>query len=311
LTSPAQLLLDNHRELSRFAMQLFIRSKSKARSSLNSYLDPAQAAGFFDKGYLVLPKLFTDEEVAAINAAVDRAWADRSIYNNLTISAYAGTERYTETYLRYVDLDARNSRYKLNHLYLYDPRVFHLLYSEKLYGVLAELLQDKPVVFNGLNMEQGTEQPMHLDTFYMPPRAPNQMVATWIALEDIHPDSGPLNYVPKSHHIPPYRFSHGEIWAKQDELPAFYAYIDRELSDRRMAVETFCPKKGDVFIWHAQLYHGGGVINNRSLSRRSMVNHFWTYSDYRDDVVEVRQGKFMLRQDRMFVASNFLARPAV
>src|SRR4029077_402352 len=135
-----------------------------------------------------------------------------------------------ETYLRHVDRDARNFGYKLNHLYLYDPRVLDLLYTEKLYSVLAELLRDKPVVFNGLNMERGTEQRMHIDTFYMPPRTPNKMVATWIALEDIHPDSGPLGYVPKSHHIPAYRFSHGEIWAKHEEMPAFDAYYDKELA---------------------------------------------------------------------------------
>ena len=289
-------------------MQLFRRSKP-TRPSSNGHLDAAKVSFFFENGYLVLPKLFNDEEVAAINGAVDRAWADRSIYNNLTISAYTGTENYTETYLRYVDRDARNFRYKLNHLYLYEPRVLDLLYSEKLYSVLAELLQDKPVVFNGLNMEHGTEQRMHIDTFYMPPRTFGKMVASWIALEDIHPDSGPLTYVPKSNQIPAYRFSHGEIWAKQEEMPAFDEYYGEELANRRLKSETFSPKKGDVFIWHAQLYHGGGAINNRSLTRKSMVNHFWSYEDYRDEAIEIRPGKYMIRHDRMFVAPNFVDSP--
>ena len=292
-------------------MHLFPLSKRKTQSCVNGQLNSAKVASFFDNGYLILPKLFNDEEVAVINAAVDRAWKDRSIYNNLTISAYTGTERWTETYLRNVDPEARNFRYKLNHLYLYDPHVFDLLYSQKLYTILSQLLQDKPVVFNGLNMEHGTEQRMHLDTFYMPPRTFGKLVATWIALEDIDPDAGPLTYVPRSNHIPAYRFSHGEIWAKHEELPAFDAYYDKELADRGLTEENFCPKKGDVLIWHAQLYHGGGAVKNRSLSRRSMVNHFWTYTDYRNDSVEVRPGKFMLRQDRMFVAPNFVERPAV
>ena len=162
-------------------MQLFARNKSKIANS-NGSLREDQVSAFFENGYLILPKLFSDEEVAAINGAVNRAWADSSIYNNLTISAYTGTARLTETYVRHVDRDARNFGYKLNHLYLYDPRVLDLLYAEKLYSVLAELLRDKPVVFNGLNMEHGTEQRMHIDTFYMPPRTPNKMVATWIAL---------------------------------------------------------------------------------------------------------------------------------
>src|SRR3954468_1651206 len=179
-------------------MSFFGRAKhSTTADTVHRRLTDQQVSSFSENGYLVLPKLFNDEEVAAINAAVDRAWADRSIYNNLTISAYTGTEKYTETYLRYVDRDARNVRYKLNHLYLYEPRVLDLLYCEKLYGVLADLLQAKPLLFNGLNMEYGTEQRMHIDTFYMPPRTFGKMVASWIALEDIHPDSGPLSYVAK------------------------------------------------------------------------------------------------------------------
>jgi ectoine hydroxylase-related dioxygenase (phytanoyl-CoA dioxygenase family) len=291
-------------------MQLFARAKREAASRGNGTLDPEKISFFFENGYLVLPKLFSHDEVAAINAAVDRAWADRSIYNNLTISAYTGTPDYIETYLRNVDPCARQFRHKLNHLYLYDWRVFDLIYSDKLQFVLAELLQAKPLLFNGLNMEQGTEQRMHIDTFYMPPRTFGKMVATWLALEDIHPDSGPLSYYPKSNHIPAYKFSHGEIWAKQDEMPAFDTYYDQELGNRGLKAEGFCPNKGDVFIWHAQLYHGGGKINNTALTRRSMVNHFWTYDDYREDAIEVRPGKYMLRNDRMFVAGNFVDRRA-
>jgi len=291
-------------------MQLFARSEKKAPPPRRATLKDEQLSFFFENGYLVLPKLFTDDEVAAVNAAVDRAWADRSIYNNLTISAYTGSPKYAETYLRHVDADARQFQHKLNHLYLYDPRVLDLLYSDKLHAVLAELLKAPPLLFNGLNMEHGTEQRLHIDTFYMPPRTFGKMVATWLALEDIHPDSGPLRYYRKSNQIPAYKFSHGGIWAVPDEMPAFDAYYDEELAQRGLQAEEFCPKKGDVFIWHAQLYHGGGRINDRALTRRSMVNHFWTRDDYREDAIEVRSGKFMLRNDRMFVAPNFVERPS-
>jgi phytanoyl-CoA hydroxylase len=295
-------------------MRLFTRSEKQAPSQpeptrLKSAVSADQLSSFFENGYLVLPKLFTDEEVEAVKAAVDRAWTDRSIYNNLTVSAFTGTARYIETYLRNVDPEARQFQHKLNHLYLYDPRVLDLLFEDKLHRVLAELLQATPLLFNGLNMEHGTEQRMHIDTFYMPPRTFGKMVATWLALEDIHPDSGPLSYYPKSNQIPAYKFSHGEIWAVQDEMPAFDAYYDKELAARGLQQESFSPQKGDVFIWHAQLYHGGGKINNRALTRRSMVNHFWTREDYPEGAIEVRPGKYMLRQDRMFVAGNFVERP--
>lgn len=291
-------------------MSLFARASNAGPATGHRNLADDQVSSFFENGYLILPKLFSDEEVAAVNAAVDRAWSDRSIYNNLTVSAYTGTSNYIETYLRNVDPAARQFQHKLNHLYLYDPRVLDLLYSDKLYAILAELLEGTPLLFNGLNMAHGTEQRMHIDTFYMPPRTFGKMVATWLALEDIHPDSGPLSYYPKSNQIPAYKFSHGGIWAVQDEMPAFDAYYDKELASRGLKSDGFCPRKGDVFIWHAQLYHGGGKINNRELTRQSMVNHFWTLEDYPEAAVEIRPGKFMLRNDRMFVAPNFIERPA-
>jgi phytanoyl-CoA hydroxylase len=173
-----------------------------------SILSDGQASFFSDNGYLVLPKLYTEDEVDAVKEAVDRAWADRSIYNNLTISAFTGTSKYIETYLRNCDPAARQFQHKLNHLYLYDALVLDLLMADKLQNALAQLLDATPLMFNGLNMEHGTEQRMHIDTFYMPPRTFGKMVATWLALEDIHPDSGPLSYYAKSNHITPYKFSH-------------------------------------------------------------------------------------------------------
>jgi phytanoyl-CoA hydroxylase len=291
-------------------MKFFSRTEPETKPVEKPALDAKDVSFFFENGYLVIPKLFSDEEVAAINAAVDRAWADRSIYNNLTVSAFTGTAKYTETYLRNCDPTAREFRHKLNHLYLYDARVLDLLMADKLQKALAQLLDATPLLFNGLNMEHGTEQRMHIDTFYMPPKTFGKMVATWLALEDIHPDSGPLFYYSKSNHIPPYRFSHGEIWALHEEMPAFDAYYDQELNRLGLKPEGFCPKKGDLFVWHAQLYHGGGEIKNRALTRRSMVNHFWTMEDYREQAVEVRPGKFVLWNKHMFVSPVFVDRPS-
>jgi ectoine hydroxylase-related dioxygenase (phytanoyl-CoA dioxygenase family) len=273
-------------------------------------LTDKQVKSFFDNGYLVLPKFYTDDEVELVNRAVDRAWSDRSIYNNLTISAFTGTARYTESYLRKIDPSARQFRHKLNFLYLYDAAVLHLLLSDKLQNALARLLDGTPFLFNGLNMEHGTEQRYHIDTFYMPPRTFGKMVATWMALEDIHPDSGPLQYYPGSHLIPPYRFSHGEIWAKSEEMANFDRYYEPELAKRGLKSEQFFPKKGDMFIWHAQLYHGGGKINNRALTRKSMVNHFWTVEDYPEQALEVMPGKYVQKQQNMFVATEFTEQPA-
>ena len=43
-------------------------------------------------------------------------------------------------------------------------------------------------------------------------------------------------------------------------------------------------KKGDVFIWHANLIHGGSPIKDHSLTRKSMVIHY-----YAKDVIKYHE----------------------
>ena len=105
------------------------------------------------------------------------------------------------------------------------------------------------------------------------------LAASWIALEDGSPDSGPLRYYAGSHKIPPFLFSTGAITAVDAEMPRYYEYMQRELERRGIKAETFVPKIGDVFIWHSQLYHGGEPIKNPALTRRSLVTHYWRAQD--------------------------------
>ena len=60
-------------------MKLFARTAPKTEATTKLALDAREVSFFFENGFVVIPKLFSDEEVAAINTAVDRAWADRSI----------------------------------------------------------------------------------------------------------------------------------------------------------------------------------------------------------------------------------------
>jgi ectoine hydroxylase-related dioxygenase (phytanoyl-CoA dioxygenase family) len=279
---------------------------STAPRRVDRWLSDADRSHYFDNGFLVLPGFATADEVAAVNRAVDRVWDDKSIYNPVTISAYAGTPQYTETYIRNVDDRARGAGNKVNHLYLYDHQVLDILLSDKVLGVVADLIDGNPLLFNGLNLERGSEQRFHFDTFYMPPLAENRMAVLWFALEDIRPGSGELQYYPRSHTIPPYRFSHGEIWALGDEMPAFDQYIDAQIGDRGLKPERFRGASGDVFVWHAQLYHGGSAIEVPGSTRRSMIAHYWRAEDMPSEMcLEVRPGRFILDPRNMPVATNF------
>src|SRR5512132_392624 len=95
------------------------------RAAAPRSITPEQKQWFSENGYLILPRFIIGDEVDAVLDAFERAWADRSIYNNLTISVYTGTAGHIETYVRNVDPHARRENFKLNHLYLYDSRVMN------------------------------------------------------------------------------------------------------------------------------------------------------------------------------------------
>ena len=117
------------------------------------------------------------------------------------------------------------------------------------------------------------------------------MLACWIAFEDIHPDSGPLEYFPRSHRLVPLLMSNdlgiADQAYKQDPgvyhriyEPTIAKYIDK----LGLKPETFIAKAGDVLFWHGRLLHGGSARKDLTLSRKALVCHYFadgafTYHD--------------------------------
>ena len=159
------------------------------------------------------------------------------------------------------------------------------------------------MVCNSLNFIWGSQQPDHFDTWYMPPPVANKMVVSSICLEDVDPIAGPLVYYPGSHKIPPYVFSHGRIDAIEAEMPACRAYLEEKLKEYHPERKLFLGKAGDVFIWHAQLLHGGTGIKDLGHTRRTLVTHYWRAGDVEPErAVEVHKTGFYLKRAHQAVA---------
>jgi phytanoyl-CoA hydroxylase len=262
-------------------------------------LTEAQQRHWEDQGFLVVPGFFSPDKVAELGGELDRLWQQRQANDRgLVIDVYIDTP--DERRIRFGDApdEARTLPYKLNDLYLVSPLVRETILDPKLVDLVDDLLDGRPVVCNSLTFERGSQQRFHFDTFYMPPVVPNKMLASWIALEDADDRAGPLRYYPRSHLVPPYHFSDGRLNAQLEELPDFDDYIDKHLADRGLDWTTFPAKAGDVFIWHAQLYHGGAPIDDMSLTRKSLVTHYFRAGDMDPNVVQdIGGGRCYLRRE--------------
>jgi len=217
-------------------------------------------------GFLILSEFFSDAELDAVDADIERFWNDRSDANPLVVDITGGNRNGQRVHQRTLNPDTRRIPHKLNDLYLESEPCRSLVLEERLAARLPELLDDEPVVINSLGPTQGSQQDPHFDTYFVPPPVENQMVVSSICFEDTHPDAGPLTYYPGSHRLKPFRFASGGLFPGEECLGEATTYVRDLIKEAGMEPETFIGSKGDVFLWHAQPYHGGLPIVDTALT---------------------------------------------
>jgi ectoine hydroxylase-related dioxygenase (phytanoyl-CoA dioxygenase family) len=233
-------------------------------------------AQFERDGFLALPGYFSSDEVDRVLSATEEALTNRGM--EVVVDSVVTGER--SFFAMAQDTDSR--LFKFNDLYLLLEEVRGIALEAQLSTLLRALLGGKrPVICNSLTFVKGSSQPMHIDSLYMTPATPQHLAATWMAFEDVDPKAGPLVYYPGSHKIPLYQFSDGTYHAREEEMPAWSAYVEGEMAKRGIEKQTFLARKGDLFIWHSDLVHGGSAIEDSKKTRLSLVCHYFAEEDMR------------------------------
>lgn len=146
--------------------------------------------------------------------------------------------------------------------------------------ILRLLLGDEAVLFQSINFLKGSEQETHSDSIHMTTYPLGRLIAAWVALEDIDESNGPLHYYPKSHLLPYYLNSdysnEGNKWLIGDKsYDEYEKMIQDKIRESGLEKKTFAARKGDILIWHANLFHGGDPHTDRNRTRKSMVLHYF------------------------------------
>ena len=224
-------------------------------------------------GYVVLPGVYSREQIARYNAIV--AEERKTIPESKDEFGYGD---------------------RIGQLHQKHSALLDLAVGTRILDLLRFAFGDEPTLFASLNFERGTEQNAHIDAIFFYPQPAYSMAGCWIALEDVKPDSGPLFYVPGSHRWP---FSNGEdvvvgrpeLEARREavrQLPGSpeEAAVVKDLANtwtsdflalqacKNVEPARLLPRAGDAVIWHSLLAHGGSPRLNRSLSRKSVVFHY-------------------------------------
>ncbi|GAB3483162.1 phytanoyl-CoA dioxygenase family protein [Polaromonas eurypsychrophila] len=265
---------------------------------------------FDHDGYAVLPKFFSSLWIDLAVKRVESIRRERPL--DVVVDMLDTGDR---TALGLLSLqDAMTRRMKINDLHLVVPEVRALALNNGIGSILQDLLGHTPVLCNSLYFEKGSAQPAHVDSLYMTPATPQHLIAIWVALEDTHPDAGPLEYYPGSHLIEQMKFSNGSYHFIPGEMPNWHTYMANQVKQKGLKITSFAAKKGDVFVWHSDLLHGGGQIKNPALTRKSLVFHYYSEVDCRSrhETLMPQSGAFWLkRAPQKLPASEIVKMPFV
>jgi len=236
-----------------------------------SEAEAANLAHFAEHGWVVLPKAIEPALVDRFNADIDTVhhhpgkfiMTDRTggpLTNRQTMKLSDTTpDRFEAYYDMYVNL--QSSRDVCMH-----PSITRLL------GLIFEA---KPRAFQQILFQRSHGHRLHQDTAFVAVEEPLHMVATWIALEDVVEGSGELCYYDRSHKLPHHLFADGtkRYSAAADNMDDYVSALEKNCAP--LEYRRFLAKKGDVFIWAADLVHGS---HQRSLpeetTRRACVTHY-------------------------------------
>lgn len=157
------------------------------------------------------------------------------------------------------------------------PQIRNLAEHPAVLKFIRQLTGRDAMPFQTLSFKYGTQQPAHSDIMHFGTVPQGLMVAAWVALEDIHPDSGPVLYYPGSNKLP---VAYLEDLAVPDGggNPESYFGYETALEQQilpGLEVRPALLKKGETFLWSANLFHGGSTINDTRLTRLSQVTHYY------------------------------------
>jgi phytanoyl-CoA hydroxylase len=146
---------------------------------------------------------------------------------------------------------------------------------------LQNVFQAPPSILQSLFFIRGSEQPVHMDYPYVCVQEHiAYLAASWVALEDVHEDSGPLAYYCGSQmteKLPFFDFGMGNIVYDENasQHPDDFSYhLYDEIKRLNIPSRVFLPRKGDMLIWHGHLAHEGTEIKDRGRTRKSLVTHY-------------------------------------
>lgn len=197
---------------------------------------------------------------------------------------------------------------RVSEAWYWNPDVRAVANAPRILEYCRLIYRREPIPFQTLNFEIGSEQPAHSDTIHFHSLPRHYMCGVWVAMEDIHPESGPLVVYPGSHKLPDYDMQDLGVPPNPGNYYVYEEFVRDALASLGIAPTPVLLKQGQCVLWLANLYHGGTAIRDPQRTRHSQATHYYfedcqyyfpMQSDLpagkitRREVIDLRNGKFV------------------
>lgn len=232
-----------------------------------------------ENGYVVLEQIIPHE-------LIDLYWADvmEVVNNPAKFKTYIQIDReeYKPNLMRHAHEwtteQILGKMVKINDIHNQSLAAKKLFLYKDIISFLEAIFDSRIVGMQSLSFLYGSQQPTHADYPWVTAKIPSNLAASWIPVEDVHVNSGPLYYYAGSHlKVKKFNFGNGIFYNNQysTKTPLEYAgYLDKQCEELGLEKQTLLVKKGDVLIWHSALVHGGSIIKDPAQTRKSFVCHY-------------------------------------
>lgn len=230
-----------------------------------------QLAFWIENGFVILPGAVPPELIDAVRADVAATLEGRGPQRQGTWWSADGHQKGVAHAGMMTQGEA-----KLLDMHAVSDAVQRAIFAPAIADFMTAVALRPMIAFQTLTFQYGSQQGIHQDTAFVRTNSPMEFMASWIALEDIQPDTGELEYYPRSHRLPEILYRDGSKWPAPGEtvIDGYSDHIHTVAKEQGLTLQRFLPKKGDVLIWSADLAHGGSPITQPGQTRWSLVTHY-------------------------------------
>ena len=186
------------------------------------------------------------------------------------------------------DNNVKSTKDKIINFHIYNDNTLDLVTNKHTNKILTSLFNEEQVVYSSIFLREGTQQQYTRNTPHFYTNPIDKYYGVFYALEDIDIKSGPLKYYIGSHKLNTVDGHEifNSLYNETDDVNlnndyrCFIKYDEKlinnckELNLIEMNEKNYKKLyKGDIFIWHPKLVHGGSNILDTSLTQYGMITH--------------------------------------